>query len=59
MCRALTERYPAIRVVTLSSYLPELGAEELKSAGAVGWVRRLLSLDQLARAVAQGLEERG
>jgi len=62
LCWALKRRDPAVRVVMLTDYQLEDGADEKhpgedwESAGVVGWVRKPAGLEQLSQVVARALK---
>ncbi|MCP4540840.1 MAG: response regulator [Chloroflexi bacterium] len=57
LCRKLKQSNPSIRVVILTDYQQEASRDELKSVGVVDWLRKPLSLEQLALAVAHALKQ--
>ncbi len=56
LCQALKKLDPSVRVVILTDYPKEGQGEDLDALGVVDWLKKPVSLDQLARAVARALE---
>jgi two-component system, NarL family, response regulator LiaR len=49
--QAIHERFPSIKVVALSSYQDEEGVRAMLQAGAVGYVLKTASIDDLAHTI--------
>ncbi len=57
LCHRLRQSDPSIRVVVVTDYSLASDRDELKSAGVVSWLKKPLSLEQLAQAVAHALKQ--
>jgi two-component system cell cycle sensor histidine kinase/response regulator CckA len=58
LLHALRERDPAVKVVLLTGHpLEGGGLDDLRAQGLEGWLLKPLSMEQLAQAMAQALEE--
>lgn len=50
-CRLLRDQWPLVRVVGMSTFLEEGRVQAVLDAGAVGYLLKNVSADQLARAI--------